>query len=160
MREMDRIRDQLHRALRGEAWHGPSLCEVLDGVGEDAARARPIAGAHSIVELVNHVIAWADEARARIEGRGRELPDEEDWPAGQAWKDTMARLERSHRELDQAIGRLTDAVLADSVPGRPETIYHLLHGVVQHDLYHAGQIALLKKARRQRRSNYLEPVRF
>ena len=58
---------------------------------------------------------------------------------------TLEDLRQAHRQLHEAIGRLTDASLADIISGKGYTAYVLLHGVIQHNIYHAGQIALLKK---------------
>ncbi len=145
--EVARIVDQLDRAYRGEAWHGPAVSEVLKGVDAAAASARPVTGAHSIAELVRHVIVWQDEAVRRLEGVGTsDLPPEEDWPPTGDWDALLERLESSYQGLREAIASLDDARLEDAVPGNPGTVYALLHGVVQHDLYHAGQIVILKKA--------------
>ena len=65
---MERIRDQLRRAHSGDAWHGPSLTELLEDVDADTASARPIAAAHSIRELVLHIVAWQKEATRRVNG--------------------------------------------------------------------------------------------
>ncbi len=152
MSEIERIVDQLQRAYRGNAWHGPSIREVLDGVDADAASARPLSNAHTIRELVVHVVVWEQEAMARLEGKGRDdLPPEEDWPAGAAaWADLLDELDAAHERLTAAIAELapdlSDAALGKTVAGSPGTVYHLLHGVIQHNLYHAGQMAILKKA--------------
>lgn len=149
MNENERIVDQLERAYRGDAWHGPSMRKVLDGVDAEAALARPVPNAHTIGELVVHVLAWEKEALARLTGNGRsDLPPEEDWPEGQAaWSELLEELDVVHERLSVAISECSDDRLAGAVPGRPgTTLYVLLHGVIQHNLYHAGQIALLKKA--------------
>ena len=81
MSEVKRINDQLRRAFDGEAWHGPSVLELLKDVSAVQAAAHPIEGAHSIWELALHIAAWENVARKRIvEGvpfepkRGRKLP--------------------------------------------------------------------------------------
>jgi uncharacterized damage-inducible protein DinB len=108
----------------------------------------PLPEAHTIRELLTHILVWEEEAVARLRGEGHEaLPPEKDWPEGEAWAGTIARAGMVHRELMSAVGELDDARLDERVPGNPPTVYHLLHGVVQHNLYHAGQIALLAKTR-------------
>ncbi len=147
MSEIERIRDQLRRAYTGDAWHGPSLKEVLEGVDADTASARPIADAHSIRELVLHIVAWENEAIRRLNGAGHDLPPEEDWPHGaDAWTQLVDELDASHTRLVEALGALDDSRLDGAVMGTGGTVYHLLHGVVQHNLYHGGQIALLRRA--------------
>ena len=64
MTETERIRDQLRRAFEGDAWHGPGVLELLENVTASQAAARPIAGAHSIWELVVHIQAWEVPAGA------------------------------------------------------------------------------------------------
>ena len=151
MQETARIEDQLDRSLRGEAWHGPCLQDLLQDVTSSQAAARPLANVHGIWEIVLHVTAWIDAARRRLEGEPLELSDEQDWPAlhdtGEAaWKIALGNLEGAHQKLRGAVAALDPARLDDKVPGKPYSIYFLLHGVIQHNLYHAGQIALLKKA--------------
>jgi len=153
MSESARIADQLRRAFDGEAWHGDSLTEILEGVTAARAAAHPIAGAHSIWELVLHIAAWDGAVLRRLGGVAVELSDAENFPAVSeaseaAWRKAVAEVRRVHGELVAAVSALPDSRLGDSVPGKEGehyTFYYMLHGVVQHELYHAGQIALLKK---------------
>jgi uncharacterized damage-inducible protein DinB len=150
MTEIERIADQLDRAFAGEAWLGSSLRETLADVTAEVARGKPIARAHSIWEIVLHIAAWEDAVRRRLEGEPVDLSPEEDWPpvpeaSAEAWRETLARLESHHQGLRGALSRLTESRLSDGVPGKDYSVYFMLHGVIQHDLYHAGQIALLKK---------------
>jgi uncharacterized damage-inducible protein DinB len=151
MNEIQRIADQLHRSQQGEAWAGPSLREVLAGVTAEKAAAHPIQSGHSIWELVLHVIAWQGVVVRRLNGEAVELPESENFPAVTTpdepdWQRTLAELTRSTEELSAALGRLTTDRLSEVVPGQKYSVYIMVHGVIQHNLYHAGQIALLKKA--------------
>lgn len=151
MIETHRINSQLKRAYQGEAWHGPSLRELLEGVTAEQAAARPIPSAHSIWELVNHIIAWEQIAKHRLEGDPVKDPSNDmNFPPitetnEEAWKATLQALEASNQALRNAVKKIDDATLEEIVPQAPYSNYALLHGVIQHDLYHAGQIALLKK---------------
>ena len=151
MSEKKRLNDQLKRAYEGKAWHGPSVSEVLADVTAQQAAAHPIAGAHSIWELALHIQTWERVGRRRIqEFVPIDVSDEEDWPAvtdtsEAAWTKTLEELRSNHQALRAAIRELDEAKLDENVPGTTYSVYFLLHGVVQHDLYHAGQIALLKK---------------
>jgi uncharacterized damage-inducible protein DinB len=150
MDEIKRIDDQLRRAFEGHAWHGPALRELLADVTAEQATARPIPGAHSIWEIALHIAAWHEGVRRRVEGERVELSPEEDWPpvastSEAAWQDALAVLERTHTELRRTVSRLADARLQEMVVGKDHSVYVMLHGLIQHDLYHAGQIALLKK---------------
>lgn len=151
MQEIKRIADQLKLAYEGEAWHGPSLRELLNGVTAETAAKKPLAQAHSIWEIVLHIAAWENAVRRRLEGESLELSQEEDWPpvndtSEAAWKNALAALESGHKQLRETIQRLDDSQLEGLAAGQKYSVYFLLHGVIQHDLYHAGQIALLKKA--------------
>lgn len=153
MTEIDRILDQLKRAFEGPAWHGPSIKELLNGVTAQQAHARPLTNAHSIWELVHHIAVWEDVGRRRLEGDPAEVPisSPEDWPPAEdvseaAWEQAKAALERGHQALVDAISRVPEARLNEPILEGKSTVYVTLHGVVQHDLYHAGQIAILKKA--------------
>jgi uncharacterized damage-inducible protein DinB len=155
MSEVDRIRDQFRRAFDGEAWHGPSVMALLNGVTAEQAAAHPIAGAHSIWELTQHIRAWEGACLRRLNGDPARLPDEEDWQAlndfsDAQWEKTKRDLVDTHERLLQAIAAVDDSRLDQPIIDHPETpfssVYVTLHGGVQHDLYHAGQIAVLKKA--------------
>jgi uncharacterized damage-inducible protein DinB len=150
--ETTRIAEQLNRAFKGEAWHGPALLEILEGVNAATASARPIPGAHSIWELVLHISAWEGAILRRMQGEALQLDGAEDFPEIQdtsesAWKTAVEKLNRKHDELAPAIADMPESRLAEQVPGKDYDFYFMLHGAVQHALYHAGQIALLKKAR-------------
>ena len=151
MSEPQRIADQLRRAHRGEAWHGPALRQLLAGVNARAAARRPLPGAHSIWELVLHITAWQNIARRRLESRRAvKVTTQQDWPpvtatAPAAWRKARAALEDSARKLQRAVERFDEARLEKRVPGKNHSFYVMLHGAVQHSAYHAGQIALLKK---------------
>jgi uncharacterized damage-inducible protein DinB len=151
--EKSRIADQLKRAFEGDAWHGPAVLEVLEGVNARAAASKPLAGAHSIWELVLHIAAWDGAIRRRMDGQALQLTDEQDFPAvkdtsDSAWREALHTLRIRHAELIEGVLSMPDHRLTSQVPGKDYDFYHMLHGAVQHELYHAGQIALLKKAAR------------
>lgn len=154
MSESARIADQLRRAFEGDAWHGDSLLEILKGVTAARAAARPIKNAHSIWELVLHIVAWDGAVRRRMTGVAVELSGDENFPpvkdtSEAAWRAALEHLRRTHAELVEGVEKFPDSRLSEQVPGKKGAhynFYYMLHGVVQHELYHAGQIALLKKA--------------
>jgi uncharacterized damage-inducible protein DinB len=153
MMEAAGIADQLRRAFEGEAWHGDSVLEILKGVSAEQAAARPIKNGHTIWELVLHIAAWDGAVRRRMAGEAVELSDAENFPpvtdtSEAAWSKTLAELRRVHEELIAAVSAMPEPRLYEMVPGKEGahyTFYYMLHGVVQHELYHAGQITLLKK---------------
>jgi uncharacterized damage-inducible protein DinB len=150
MSEAARIADQLRRAFSGDAWHGDSVFEILEGVNAAQAATHPIKKAHSIWELVLHVAAWDGAVRRRLGGEALALSNEQNFPpvtdtSESAWGKALEHVRRVHDELVAAVSALPDSRLGEQVPGENHDIYQKLHGVVQHELYHAGQIALLKK---------------
>src|SRR5687767_12492700 len=155
MTETERIRDQFQRAFDGQAWHGPSVLSLLEGVTAEQAAAHPIPGAHSIWELTLHIAAWEGACRRRLEGDPAQLADDENFPrvpdtSLAAWENTKTKLVDAHRRLLNAIAAIDDSRLDQPIIDSAETTfssaYVTLHGGVQHTLYHAGQIAILKKA--------------
>jgi uncharacterized damage-inducible protein DinB len=152
--ECNRIAHALASAISGDAWYGDSLRKILDHVTPKQAQARPIANAHSIWELVVHVEAWVEFCQGAVEGTPipawATMPKEHDWPpvtdtSEQAWKQTVNSFFSSHLKLVEAIKPLSDDRLEATVPGRTYNFYHLFQGMIQHAVYHGGQIALLKK---------------
>jgi uncharacterized damage-inducible protein DinB len=154
MTEIERILDQLKRAYDGNAWHGPSVREVLAGVTAEQAHARPLENAHSIWELVHHIAVWEGAGRRRLAGdrAAIAISTPEDWPPADdhseaAWEQAKAALDRGHQALVEAIAEVAESRLDEPILEGMSTVYVTLHGVIQHDLYHAGQIAMLKKGR-------------
>jgi uncharacterized damage-inducible protein DinB len=152
MDEIDRLRDQLGRAVNGGAWHGPALAELLGGVDAAAAAARPIAGAHTIWEVALHADAWQRIVARRLAGEAfREMPPEIDWPPvtdtrAAAWEAVRAGLREGRDKLDATLSAFPAARLDETVRGSRSTYYATVHGLVQHHVYHAGQVALLLRA--------------
>jgi hypothetical protein len=148
-----RIATELRDAFAGNPWHGSPLSELLEDVDAAQASARPVASAHTIHELVLHIDIWL---RAALDAtNGIPMPGlggtEKDWPAAiddapSTWAATMACLFEGAEQLAPAIAGFSDERLRDIVPGREYDFYYLFHGIVQHSLYHGGQIAILKKA--------------
>jgi len=155
MTEGERIRDQLNRSLGGEAWHGPALLELLDDVTAEHAASRPIPHAHTMWEILLHVTVWVEQIRARLRGddNRKDLPPHEDWPPqpdqpdSAAWEALQGRLKIAQESLASEIVGLNETRLDQPVQEGFSSTYVTLHGLVQHNLYHAGQIALLKRAR-------------
>ena len=143
---VDRIRDQYQRAWDGDAWHGPPLAELLGSITPQVSQWRPPVGAHSIQQLASHIAFWLDAAHRRLNGETY-LPDSGDWdvPAAENWDGTVARLRKTYQSLVDAIAAAPAARLRDPVAGKPYDVYVLLHGALQHTLYHAGQIAMMRR---------------
>ena len=155
--EAERIADQLKRAFDGEAWHGPSLKEALEGVTARQAVARPIAGAHSIWELVAHIAGWEGVVARRLTGEAVGEPIEGDFPNAPSevseadWAAFVTRVKDAHDRLVAQVAALTEADLRKRIEDKPYPAWMMAHGVVGHSLYHVGQIVLMKKMVRKKR---------
>jgi uncharacterized damage-inducible protein DinB len=157
MSEAARLVDQFQRAHDGDPWHGSPLKTILKGVTAEQAARTPPNGAHSIWELVLHITAWRNETTRRAAGAPASEPAEGDYPlvgdpTAARWKAALAALDASHEHLVAAVRGMSDADLlkpTNDPRNRPlgtgVTYYELFHGIVQHDAYHAGQIAILQK---------------
>jgi uncharacterized damage-inducible protein DinB len=151
MTEINRILDQMDRAFSGDAWHGPSLMSLLDGVSAEDASKHSVNAAHSVWELVNHVASWNTIVRLKLAGEAPKVTPELDWPpvweaSEVEWKRSLEHLAESRARLRAAVERLHEGELDEKWGAKEESRYVLIHGLIQHDLYHAGQIAILKKA--------------
>jgi len=151
MMEVGRIADQLKRSLHGDAWHGSSVSDVLANVNASTASAKPLPGAHSIWEIVLHITAWEQIVLDGLVNRERNAVRPNDWPAPPTtdeseWHEALAELNSIGDQLCDSILRLDDSRLDEAAVEGSPSVYMVLHGLVQHNLYHAGQIALLKKA--------------
>jgi len=151
MKEVGQIADQIRRAFEGDAWHGPALMELLPAVNSLVASSHPVNNAHSVWEIVNHLTAWKRAVLQRMNGQAVELIGEQDWPtvrddSEEAWQKALADLQESQKKLYDAVVALPESRLDEKVPNRDHNLRYMLVGVAQHDLYHAGQIAVLRKA--------------
>jgi uncharacterized damage-inducible protein DinB len=157
MMETDRIADQLVRAHNGNPWHGSSVKDILRGVSAVQAARKPAPDVHSIWEIVLHMIGWRNEVARRAVGAPASEPESGDWPpvgmpTPERWRAALAALDASHERLTAIVRGMADEQLLapsndprDRALGAGVSYYELLHGIVQHDAYHAGQIAMLKK---------------
>jgi hypothetical protein len=151
--ETSRIADQLRRAFAGDPWHGDPLSKLLDGITAAQACARPLRSGHTIWELVLHIDIYLRVATEAIHGvpMPKLYVEKKDWFEVEdcteaAWARATGRLMANADRLAQAIESFADDRLPSIVPGRDYDFYYLFHGIVQHSLYHGGQIAMVKRA--------------
>jgi len=151
-REVAGLADDLRSIVEGKAWHGPALGELLRGVDAAQAQAHPIAAAHSIWEIVLHVATWQEVVRRRMHGEMLTVAWEENWPPPPAtaddgaWAEAVEGVRRGAARLGAEMLELAPARLEETVRGKGHTVRQMLRGVIQHGAYHAGQVALLKRA--------------
>ncbi len=150
----------LEEAFEKKAWHGPNLRGSLRGVTAAQAAWRPAAGRHSIQELAIHAAYWKYAVRRMLTGEKRGAFPERgsNWfprngrPTEGSWKADRALLDAEHRELMAAAKKLSAAALSRKPRGSKHTIARLLYSVASHDVYHTGQIQLLKRLWRDRKA--------
>jgi len=151
MRETDRIVDQMMQAHVGEPWTGPSLTGLLDGVTFENAAAKPIAGAHSIWEIVLHLMTTQTYIMDLVRGVGRPFQPGEEWPPigktnASAWKETVERFRQGEERVRHTVAeQFADDRLDEPLQNGGSSAYNNLHGYVQHAFYHGGQISMLRK---------------
>ena len=152
MTRAQRLAESIERSMSGPMWHGPSLADLLGDVPHADAAARPVRSAHSIWELVLHTTSWTEIARQRLAPvEAPEPTPEQDWPpvgdtSAEAWRAAVQRLKDAHRDLAADVAELSDAALKARVAGKDHSVTAMLHGIIEHDAYHGGQIAVLKRA--------------
>jgi uncharacterized damage-inducible protein DinB len=151
------LAELLRKGHSSNPWHGPATADLLADVSPSTAAARPVADGHSIWEMVLHMTGWQREVARRLGGAKPGLPDEGDWPAPPdtsqaAWDQARAGLAESLEQLADAVSALSDQDLdtrigTSSRPlGTGVTSAETVIGMLQHNAYHSGQIALLIKA--------------
>ncbi len=144
---------QLDEAYERRSWHGPNLRGSLRGLSAAKAARRPGRGRHNAWEIAVHAAYWKYAAWRRLTGeqRGSFARPGSNWfptptpPSEAAWRKDVALLPRYHRLLRTAISTLSDRDLERRARGSQETIGRLVRGIAAHDLYHAGQIQLIKR---------------
>jgi hypothetical protein len=146
----------LDEAYDKQSWHGPNLKGSLRGIDHRAAAWRPAKKRHNIWEIAIHAAYWKYVVRRRLSAEKRgsfEVPGS-NWfvrpceLTSKAWKSDLRILERSHQELRKTVAELTDGDLKLTPGGSQFNNESLIRGVAFHDIYHAGQIQLLKRMMR------------
>ncbi len=151
----------LDQGFDRKSWHGTNLRGSLRGVTAEEAAWRPAPDRHNIWELAVHAAYWKYSVARRLRGgeRGsfplkgsnwfpRPLGPTDRDPDEKAWKEDLALLGRMHRELREAVEELPDDALDQIPPGSKTRLDDLISGVAFHDIYHAGQIQILKRLMR------------
>jgi uncharacterized damage-inducible protein DinB len=164
MSETARIADQLRRAYDGDPWHGSALAQILRGISAREASTHALASAHTIWETLLHIHAWTGEVRERLEGKAPDVPAMGDWPATptpseKSWTaaqaalgETVAALEAACRAFpEERLPEMVGGPSRDRAEGTGVSHYVLLHGAVQHLVYHSAQIATFKRILREGR---------
>jgi len=143
---------QWQAIYEGKPWYGPSLQAVLQGLDAEAAYWKPRPGAHSIIELLHHILCWRRHFVQRLSGKldfSIELNSPEDWtayegPSEETWKEMVKELEGNQKEIMRLLNGKEDGFLEEDSGKGGITFRERLEGTIQHDLYHLGQMAMVK----------------
>ncbi|GAA4307548.1 DinB family protein [Compostibacter hankyongensis] len=144
----------LQNTYAGDPWYGDSVTKILGDITPDIAFARPLPGRHAIAELLAHLVGWREFLNRRLQGDARfaiAQTESFDWTRThpdpeKAWPMLLEALESGQQQIIAGLEQADDTLLDTQVPGRNYDFRQLIQGVIHHDIYHAGQIAILKKA--------------
>ena len=139
--------------LSGQPWFGRAVYEILGEVDESKANTKPNDTEHSMIELLWHMNTWAEFVLGSLENRTVEQMKEigaNDWrnidPKVHTWKKGIEQLKATHNKIIELLGQKTDdSFLSEIVPTRKFNFRFMLNGLVQHNIYHLGQVAYIKK---------------
>ena len=150
--ELQFIREQIIDSYEGDPWFGRNISTILSEIDESIAFIKP-SGQHSIIELLWHMINWREFAISRFSRdavENTEIYETSDWKSLDFHDQSLLpkainRFSETQNQLMSAVKKIDESILSISVPGRIYNYRKLLHGVLQHDIYHIGQIAFIHK---------------
>jgi uncharacterized damage-inducible protein DinB len=151
-KEIQTISSSLQNILNGHPWFGRPLYEILEEVDKSKIYINPNNNSHSLIDLLYHMFTWAEFTQKRIEKEG--IPDmaafeKTDWrkidPAIHTWQKGLASLKTSHNKIIELLQTKDDSFLEEKVDYRKYNFRYLLNGLIQHNIYHLGQVAYLSK---------------
>ena len=145
MSETQRIADAYRAVTLQGAWYGPTVAELLAKISLEEATKLPAQGGHSISELLQHLLLWNERVRKTAEGQPMpKWEAEKEWAAAPVpWNELITRWKQSRDLLEERIRNFPDPDLGKQVPGRDYAYEKLFPGIVQHTIYHSGQIAMV-----------------
>ncbi len=151
-KEVQSIIRNLQNTLSGEPWFGRAVYPILEEVDGSKVYIRPNNSEHSLIELLYHMITWADFTLKRIENdKINDLSGaaELDWreinPKVHTWKKGLAEFKAIHKKIVMLLKKKDDPFLKEKVDYRKYNFRFLLNGLIQHNIYHLGQVAYVKK---------------
>ncbi len=146
--EIERITRLLEKTFDKQPWYGSSIMQVIKDMKPEITESRQ-GGAHSIIELVQHMTSWRNFTTKRLQGdTSYEVSEEMNFPKAITWEAAINNLCSSQQALVEATKKFPEERLRELVPSKTQkyTYYTLLHGIIQHDIYHLGQIAYIQKS--------------
>jgi len=149
MHDVDLLADHIRSVYETGAWTDVPVRAAFEALTHEEASARPIPGRHTAWEILLHMDAWHRVVGRRLRGEIVDLPPELDWPEPPAstaknWRTAIASLDAGLEELLRSVRALSNDDLSTKLPGGSRTLFETIVGIGEHDLYHAGQVTLLK----------------
>jgi len=154
MKTGEKLVKEFEDILSGGPWYGDPIYKILDRITFDSAYEKPIPAAHNVAEILLHMLSWTEEVMDRMNGMTASTPSSGDWPDPgapdeQKWQLWVEDLKLVNFNLIKIIRDFPDEQWDDKIDDKrgyePTTYEELIHGFFQHQIYHAGQIALLVK---------------
>ena len=151
-KEIQSISKTLQDVLNGKPWFGRPAYALLNEIDVSVVHEQPGADSHSLADLLFHMITWAEFTQKRLE-KDEEMDmtffESQDWrnidPVIHSWEKGMQQFKETHESIIQILDRADDSLLDEIVDYRKYNFRFLLNGLIQHDIYHLGQIAYVKK---------------
>ena len=150
--EIQVILSKLKEVLNGQPWYGKPVYSMLDEVNQDLLYIQPRPNSHSLIDLIYHMVTWAEFVQKRIEKElitDMDAFNASDWraidPDVHDWQKGIAALKASHQKIIELLQTKNDAFLDETVDYRKYNFRYLLNGLIQHNIYHLGQIAYVNK---------------
>lgn len=153
----EKLQDELLKILSGDPWYGPNVYDILALVSFEAAYEKPPGSIHNIAEIVLHMIAWTEEVMDRMNGLTAGIPSSGDWPDTgtpdeQKWQNYVNDLKLVNVNLQYVIQNFPPEQWDESINdernrelGTGVSYEALIEGLIQHHIYHSGQIAILNR---------------
>lgn len=157
MTTSEKLQNELKKVLSGDPWYGNPVYQIIEQVTFEAAFEKPAGTAHNIAEIVLHMLAWTEEVMDRMNGMSAGLPSSGDWPPTgnpeeQKWQNYVNDLKLVNVNLLSIIRDFPDEQWNEPIndernceSGSGVTYEELVNGLIQHHIYHSGQIAILNR---------------
>lgn len=149
-KELERIIENIDTVFRGDAWHGPSVMEIINSLPLEIVDTKQGFSKRTIAQLIFHMVAWRkfiiEKLNDNIDFALKS--EEENWgttaeTSKENWKSLVADLQKTHTQLIELLDSKDDSLLDNRVAGEFYDFYKLLTGLMQHDTYHLGMIWVL-----------------
>ncbi|HAL81768.1 MAG TPA: hypothetical protein DCO83_05655 [Mucilaginibacter sp.] len=151
----EQLQQDLEKVLYGKPWYGPPVYDIMEQVSFEAAFEKPPGSVHNIAGIVLHLISWTEEVMDRLNGMDAQQPSSGDWPGPgtpdeKKWQNYVSDLKLVNVNLIGIIRDFPEEEWSDLVNGTiendPGTTYEdLVKGLIQHHIYHSGQVLLLMR---------------